>query len=349
MMLKAADGVDAAIDRNNPLWSAEQKDKIFKSNVFGYESGRVVDFESQEKARQELYISLNRMLPDYFKDTGFGYTDRINILKEIEKAFEQGLSDTTRPQNDTTLWEHSYAVASILKVLTVHKLLCNESLDSFEKVKFGILGIGWDGMRFLSYGQKIGDIVGRKNIIEDVKKKLKELIEHEYPIGNEIYADDDGIYFIVPAKLEGYENIWKTVERQIYDLASDISYGELQPSVHMESETQYMTRIVQVITELRKEMSFPFDSKKQFDIFRQSISDHWKGQAAKQYVRSAGSDRLQKKKKKTRKRKSARFVKREDLRGMIKESINRKTKKLFSLTRLWMVTKGLLSLLPVLV
>lgn len=33
-MLNAADGVDSAIDRNNPLWSAEQKIGIFRSNVF---------------------------------------------------------------------------------------------------------------------------------------------------------------------------------------------------------------------------------------------------------------------------------------------------------------------------
>lgn len=277
LMLKAADGVDSAIDRNNPLWSAEQKDKIYKSNVFGYESGRVVDFESQEKARKELFISLNRMLPDYFKDTGFGYTDRTNILKEIEKAFEQGLSDTTRPQNDTTLWEHSYAVASILKALTVHNLLNDAGkIYRIQDVKFGILGIGWDGMRFLSYGQKIGDIIGRKNIIQDLKKKLKELIEHEYPIGNEIYADDDGIYFIVPMNLKQYQDIWESVEKQIYLIASDISCGELQPFIEIEPETRFITNMVKVINELRKSRAAFFDSSTEhFKFFKESLSNHW--------------------------------------------------------------------------
>jgi len=280
LMLKAADGVDAAIDRNNPLWSAEQKDKIFKSNVFGYESGRVVDFETQEKARQELYnfLNQNKNLSDYLSK--FAFKKRKDILSKIKKAFEQGLSDTTRPQNDTTLWEHSYAVASILKVLAVHYLLCGEILDKPDKVRFGILGIGWDGVRFISYGQKIGDIIGRKKIIEDVKTGLKELIEYKYPIGNEIYADDDGIYFIVPAKLEGYDG-WKTVEQEIYYLASDVSCGELQPSVHIESETRYMTRLVKVIADLRKKAAFQFDSEKHFDLFRQFITDHWNNTADK--------------------------------------------------------------------
>ena len=57
-MLQAVDGIDSAIDRNNPLFSAEQKDTIFKSNVFGYERGRIVTFESQEVARKELYTCL---------------------------------------------------------------------------------------------------------------------------------------------------------------------------------------------------------------------------------------------------------------------------------------------------
>jgi len=188
-LLKAADGLDSAIDRNNPLLSAEQKDKIFRSNVFGYEGNRIVTVESQEEARQELYTFLRGLLPDYFER--FNCEARKEILKGIKKAFEQGLADTTRPQNDTTLWEHSYAVASILKVLAVHYILRNEKLDRIEKVRFGIFGIGWNGMRFLSYGQKIGDIVGRKRIIDDVKENLRVLIEYKYPIGNEIYADDD--------------------------------------------------------------------------------------------------------------------------------------------------------------
>ncbi|RJO61284.1 CRISPR-associated protein Csx11 [candidate division WS5 bacterium] len=280
LLLRVADGIDSAIDRNNPLWSAEQKTgNIYKSNVFGYESGRIITFESQEKARQELYISLSRMLPDYFKNTGFGCTDRSNILNEIKKAFEQGLSDTTRPQNDTTLWEHSYAVASILKAITVHNLFHDDPAEKIckrEDVRFGILGIGWNGMRFMSYGQKIGDIVGRKNVIDRVKKALSELIEYDYPIGNEIYSDDDGIYFIVPMNLKQYQDIWESVEKQIYLIASDISCGELQPFIEIEPETRFITNMVKVINELRKSRAAFFNSSTEhFKFVKESLSDHW--------------------------------------------------------------------------
>ena len=267
-MLNAADGIDAAIDRNNPLWSAEQKDTIFKSNVFGYERGRIVTFESQEMARKELYSFLGKSLPVYFED--FNDASREAILSKIKKAFEVGLSDTTRPQNDTTLWEHSYAVASILKVICVYNLFHEEDkIDRFDKVKFGILGIGWDGMRFLSYGQKISDIFGRKKIIEDTKYCLQKLIEFDYPVGNMIYADDDGIYFIVPLRFnEKFKEIKEKIEDEIYDRTVEKSYGELQPHIVDIPETTTLTCLVRAIQGMKRKSAYQFDSSvKRFKCF----------------------------------------------------------------------------------
>lgn len=267
-MLQAADGIDAAIDRNNPLWSAEQKDMVFKSNVFGYEKERMVTFESQEMARKELYGFLGKSLPGYFEDFNNAYREA--ILSKIKKAFEVGLSDTTRPQNDTTLWEHSYAVASILKVVCVYNLFHEEDkIDRFDKVKFGILGIGWDGMRFLSYGQKISDIVARKKIIEDTKDCLQKLIEYEYPVGNTIYADDDGIYFVVPLRFnEKFKEIKEKIEDEIYDRTVEKSHGELQPHIVDVSETTTLTSLVWAIQAMKKKTAYHFNrSAKGFKCF----------------------------------------------------------------------------------
>jgi hypothetical protein len=260
-MLKAADSVDSAIDRNNPLWCTEQKDRVFMANVFGYEMGRVVTPESQEAARENLYLSLQSKLPGYLKD--FEYEQREEVLASIKQAFQEGLSDTNRPQNDTTLWDHSYAVASILKVIAVHNLFAEKKILKFEDVVFGILGIGWDGLRFISYGQKIGDIVGRKAVLEKIKQSLKKLIEYEYPVGNEIYSDDDGIYFIVPPDFKkNLSEIWGNVESEIFKIAADASKGELQPCVKLEQKTFTLTSIVKVIREIKEESFYRFDSSR---------------------------------------------------------------------------------------
>lgn len=269
-MLKAADGNDSAIDRNNPLFSAEQKNQIYRSNVFGFEEGRVVTPESQEEARKKLYEALRGGLLKQYLDR-FDSESRRRLLEEIEKAFEQGVADTTRPQNDSSLWEHAYAVASILKVLTVHNLFNQNKIYEFKNVKFGIFGIGWDGLRFMSYGQKIGDIVGRKNLIDKIKKSIKEIIESKYPIGNTIYEDDDGIYFIVPAYFNGaiYECIRTQVIEKIYKTAAIGSAGELQPSIVDIPDTDTLTSIVTAIDEMGAKTAYRFHGGVEgFEIYK---------------------------------------------------------------------------------
>lgn len=259
--LQAADGKDAAIDRNNPLFSAEQKNDIYKSNVFGFEQDRKIEYKSQEDAREQLYDTLRTKLPEYFNS--FSDSDRRQILKDIEEAFKQGISDTTRPQNDTSLWEHAYAVASILKALSVHNLF-NKGNEIYrvQDVRFGIFGVGWDGLKFISYGEKIGDIVGRKKLLNGIKKSIKKIIEFESPIGNTIYEDDDGIYFVVPAYFDKfqYTNIRDAILKEIYKTTADKSAGELQPYAVDIPETDSLTSIVRAIAKMRKKTSYRFDS-----------------------------------------------------------------------------------------
>lgn len=277
-MLKAADCKDAAIDRNNPLFSAEQKNTIYKSNVFGFETCRVVTYESQEKERKKLYASLRANLPTYFNK--FDSKCRRKLLNDIGDTFEQGVSDTTRPQNDTSLWEHAYAVASILKVLSVHNLFNKEKeIYRFQDVKFGIFGVGWDGIKFISYGEKIGDITGRKNILEKVKESIKNIVEFKHPIGNTIYEDDDGIYFIVPVGFDkSYSTIRDALLNKIYETSAEKSDGELQPYTVDISETDTLTSMVSAIEEMRWKTSYRFDSSKgQFHYFRKFLQNFESG------------------------------------------------------------------------
>jgi len=270
-MLKAADSIDSAIDRNNPLWSAEQRDKdklveVFRSTVFGYETKLDEPsegiFNNQEKEREKLYKKLNDNIGNYFND--FKYCQRKVILGYIKCTMSEGLSDTSRPQNDTTLWEHSYATASILKAITVYNLFNQDKMMlGFEDIRFGIVGIGWDGISFISSSQKIPDILGRKGVINEIKKEIKELIESKYPVGNEIYADDNGIYFLVPKEIDktiGGDSIWYAIENEIYKKAADTSDGELQPHIEHVSDTNTLTALVTVINNLKTKWGYRFDS-----------------------------------------------------------------------------------------
>lgn len=255
--IKAADSIDSAQDRNNPLFGGEQKEEIFRSNVFGFETRRNVDIAKQDTYRRRLYSKMADPLKDYLRSFKSG--DRIKLLEIIKEAFEQGLSDTTRPQNDTTLWEHCYSVASITKAISAHYLLSDkkEPMDNFAKVKFGILGVGWDGVSFISSGEKIGDILGRKKLIDNVKICLKELIEYDYCLGNTVYEDDDGIYFLIPPNLPS-DDI-DTLKAGISYQVLEITGNELQPHIHYSKETKSLTHIVKTTGHVKAAAAFRFE------------------------------------------------------------------------------------------
>ena len=273
-IIKTADSNDSAIDRNNPFFSSEQikdQEAVFRSNVFGHESC-TIDVDGLEKAREDLYEGLGQHLPQYFAvKNGFTEDDRQKLIKITQRAFCNGLSDTCRPQNDTTLWDHAYAVAAIAKVLIVHNLFSDDLiLSAFdENFRYGIWGAGWDGLRFLSYGQKIGDIVARKKIIEDIKNAIRPIVEYRYPVGNSIYEDDDGIYFIVPAgfgDVEGspFEKVCKEIEQEISEIVGRKSNGEIEAAFRREKSCRQLTALAGVIDAMRRKTAFRFHSQQKF-------------------------------------------------------------------------------------
>jgi CRISPR-associated Csx11 family protein len=267
--LQAADSIDAAIDRNNPLFSADQTRRLFHSNVYGFE-GKEIESEKLESLREELYRSFTNSnnLEEYLSTPSF--KKRKDIFLKVEGIFGQTLSDTTRPQNDTSLWEHSYAVATINKALLVHQLIYDESLDEFSKVRFGILGVGWDGISFMAAGRKLGDVIGRKSLIDKVKDKIMEKIEYDYLLGNTIYGDDNCMCFLVPAivrcedidayrfdRYKIYGEFLQGLKSKIVETAINTTGGDLLPQFYMVPDTRYMTHIVKCLEGLRRKANIP--------------------------------------------------------------------------------------------
>lgn len=263
LFLKLGDSIDSAYDRNNPLLSAEQKEeKIYKSTIFGYETP--LDIKKLDILRENVYSDLNRLLPLYLRD--FNLNLRMKIFNSIEEAYSNTISDTCRPANDISLWQHAYMTSSLCKVFFNHFLIYGEKFEKFEDCKFSLYGVGWDGLSFLSKGHKIGDIVARKQIIHNLKESIKELIEYKYPIGMNIYDDDNGISFVIPAILkdsrnyEEYNHLLKKIEEDAIEISNDITGGEIYPVFERGKGTHYIMEIVNIIEGLRKKSNIPFYS-----------------------------------------------------------------------------------------
>ena len=310
--LKAADGKDAAIDRNNPLYTSEQIVDVYDSDVYGREDTetkvtieKLDGLDGLDEKREKLYKELEELLPEYinkiendalkdYKDYECRYYDEKdksnnNVNTILRKYFDDKVfSDTTRPQNDTSLWEHSYAVACIQKVILLHKIIYGENLDSFNKVRFGIFGVGWDGIAFISSGHKIGDVMARKRQIDEYKKKIRKIFEFEYLLGNKIYDDDNGIYFLIPALThkeientdfngyKAYGELLQDIQEIICNLKTDGNiHFDIFPHFHFIKETKYITKIVECITELNKKSKYLFQNNSYGEKYFEHIKNEW--------------------------------------------------------------------------
>ena len=193
------DGMDSGLDKGKVLSKdkvGQKKDHTFIATAFGYEFKRIELSKVEELTRNLQKVVLNVL--NQFKSDN----DIIKFRKIIERTkeyFLNFLGETRRPANDVTLWDHSYSVATLVKCAIAKNIIDCPSI-SFDPLDFNwsVFSINFDILRLLAKGVKLGDILGYWRRITRILNKVKEIVEVEYPIGNEIYRDTTGIYFLVP-------------------------------------------------------------------------------------------------------------------------------------------------------
>nr|HDM59474.1 CRISPR-associated protein Csx11 [Bacillota bacterium] len=121
---------------------------------------------------------------------------REKFLPALREAFEQALGETRRPENEVTLWDWSLIVAALYKAALAGALLGYK--PDPNELRWRLLSVRFDGLGFLSEAHRIPDLLGRKEALENALDKVKELLEVEYPLGTEIYRDENGSIYVVP-------------------------------------------------------------------------------------------------------------------------------------------------------
>jgi len=189
------DGIDSGLDKG-AAEVKQRKEYTFIANAFGYEFEEI-EVEEIPELTKELYESISKALKEYnnidIKDL------RNNVILGTREYYLRFLGETRRPANDVTLWDHSYSVATLFKCAVAKNVVdCNRV--SFEPLDFSwkVLCVSFDILSILGKGIKIGDMLGYWERIEEILECVKELIEVKYPLGNEIYRDNSGIFFLIP-------------------------------------------------------------------------------------------------------------------------------------------------------
>lgn len=192
---KGYDGIDSGLDKG--ATKKQDKGSVFIATAFGYEpKGNKI--ENPDKLTKELHNVVKDALNAYTTNNDISEL-RKTVINDTKIYYLKCLGETRRPANDVTLWDHSYSVATLFKCAVAKNILdCSNA--SFDPLDFSwkILSINFDVLGILGKSVKIGDILGYIKKIRDVFDKVKEIVEEEYPVGNEIYRDSSGIYFLIP-------------------------------------------------------------------------------------------------------------------------------------------------------
>jgi hypothetical protein len=202
-LLNGCDGADSGADKGTtrsqglPRGAKQPSSDTFIATAFGKEDSKLrIDTVRIDDIRQKLSKKVGKRLdPQVF--LGKAERKRLEILRMARYAYQRALGETRRSANDVTLWDHSFSVATLYKTSLATLLLCNR-LNINHLLHWRLLRVNFDVLALYAKAIKIADLLGYQNVVDKACETVKQLVEEEYPLGNEIYRDSTGIYFTFP-------------------------------------------------------------------------------------------------------------------------------------------------------
>jgi len=128
-----------------------------------------------------------------------GYTDskRSEQRREVENLFSQTVADTRRPINEVDLWSWGLLVGSLYKAALAGVLL-RGTTPLARDLRWRLLSIRVNGLDYFLNAYRIPDLLAWKRILSDGLDRVRNLLEVEYPLGSEVYRDENGSLYVVP-------------------------------------------------------------------------------------------------------------------------------------------------------
>jgi hypothetical protein len=206
------------------------------------------------------------------------------FLEKIKSWYSSILSDSRFPVNDVTLWDQVYMSATMFKaVLADMCLVMNDEgkkgyiKDCYENpgnIKWRIMGIQYDKLGLAEKGYKPAQINWYRERARRIDRIIKRLIEIKYCLGNEIYRDETGIYFLVGENTGIREDTELTqlhpdlaeVERSIIKIFKCASY-EFYPAIFLTKPSRGLMNLTYLLEEAKSNF-LKADYPKEFYAFK---------------------------------------------------------------------------------
>ncbi|MBI4673597.1 MAG: CRISPR-associated protein Csx11 [Chloroflexi bacterium] len=181
-----------------------QTKTVYSATAVGDEPSRPIDLDTLQGKRKELYAFLETQLQQ-LRGTNASVdwaAFRKTFVQRLEQDFRISVAETRRPLNDVTLFDQTAASVALLKAALAQNLLKGWTDPKQSKVAnkyhWRILRVGLDGLQFWGQTARVNDLLSRKMQVALALDQAKTLLEETYPLGAEVYRDENGSLFIVP-------------------------------------------------------------------------------------------------------------------------------------------------------
>lgn len=226
----------AHFDKQEPVGGAQDYPGTKISSPFGFEKDVPNDLTNQ----------LWRLPWDMLN--GYISPQRQVLQQAISSLFSQTVADTRRPINEVDLWSWGLLVGALYKSALAGALLTG-SAPQARDLHWRLLSVRINGLDYVLNVARIPDLLARQELLADALNRVREQLEVTYPLGSEVYRDENGSIFVVPDVadlLQRTDSGGKSLRNLILDEFAKGTVkdntnlqlgGELTPHIELESSS----------------------------------------------------------------------------------------------------------------
>jgi hypothetical protein len=152
--------------------------------------------------------------------------DRQQLLADLKTYLQQGIADTRRAINDVSLWDWGFIVATLAKPAAYTILQAGMPPD-LAQLEVQTLAVHVDRLALYARSDKISDLLGVRQALDDAYGRIRTLLEETYVIGNRFYHDESGDYYLLPVlEAAGVAALRELIQNEFpLDLKPDVMFG----------------------------------------------------------------------------------------------------------------------------
>jgi len=278
ILYRDGEGLNSGIEKGSPNENikVEPENKRWLSNTFGGFKTHIY-YTNRTSVEVEAVIANIISILNALIDSSTIDWETLKIFKkELYLFLSNLLSDDRFPVNDVSLWEQSYMATSMFKANLSNLVLKDDfNIPNRDFARWRILGIQYDKLGLAEKAYKPQQIQWYREKAREIDEEIKKLLEYKYPVGNEIYRDETGIYFLVGeglgedldvgnlAELKG--NLRK-LKDEIISIFKEKSLDEFFPSIYLTKASRGLMNLGYLLGKAKENFLKVDWSKKEIDI-----------------------------------------------------------------------------------